>query len=76
MANVPRSKPRAIRASDELWAAVDKRAKDDDVSVSDVVRAALLEYLGAEVEDVVPVAGREDGRPVRSGRSRPRDGRA
>ena len=42
MANAPRSKPRAVRASDELWAAVDARAERDNVSVSDVVRSALL----------------------------------
>ena len=42
----PASRARAIRASDELWEAADKRAEADDVSVSDVVRAALLKYLG------------------------------
>lgn len=73
MANAPKSKPRAIRASDELWAAVDARAERDDVSVSDVVRSALLDYLGSDAEGVTPVTGREDGRAVRSGRAKGRD---
>lgn len=75
MANAPASRARSIRASEELWDAVDERAKADDVSVSDVVRAALLEYLD-DVEDVAPVAGRADGRPVRSGRGNTSGGRA
>lgn len=73
MANVARSKARAIRASDDLWEAVDARAESDNVSVSDVVRAALLAYLKVDPEKVVPVAGREDGRKVRSGRVKPAD---
>lgn len=73
MANAPKSKPRAVRASDELWAAVDARAERDNVSMSDVVRSALLKYLGSDAEGVAPVAGRKDGRAVRSGRTKGRD---
>jgi predicted transcriptional regulator len=69
MANVARSKPRAIRASDDLWAAVDKRAKADNVSTSDVVRAALAAYLKIDPEKTPLVTGRED-RNVRSGRDK------
>lgn len=73
MANRPASRARAIRASDDLWKAVDSRAEKDNVSVSDVVRTAVVQYLGPDAEGLAPVTGREDGRPVRAGRAKARN---
>jgi len=55
-----------------VWAAVDARAEADNVSASDVVRAALAAYLKID-ESTDLVAGREDGRKVRTGRTKAAD---
>jgi antitoxin component of RelBE/YafQ-DinJ toxin-antitoxin module len=42
--------PRAVRISDEVWEAAQARAKDDGVTTTDVVRQALIAYLGLPPE--------------------------
>lgn len=53
-----RSPVRSLRISDELFAAVRKRADDDGVTTSEVVRQALVEYLDAH--EIKGIAGRRD----------------
>lgn len=56
-----RSPVRSLRISDELFQALRKRATDDGVTTSEVVRKALVEYL--DVHDIRGVAGRRDREP-------------
>jgi predicted CopG family antitoxin len=42
---MPETTPRAIRISDDLWAAALEKAKERDETVSDVVRRALERYV-------------------------------
>ena len=42
------TRPRNLRADDELWQAALAKAKENDERVSDVVRRALVEYTGLE----------------------------
>lgn len=53
-----RSPVRSIRIADELFAALRKRADDDGVTTSEVVRQALVEYLDAH--NIRGIAGRRD----------------
>ena len=41
--------PRAIRIPDDLWAAMHARAREDGVTVSDVVRELARLWLAEEV---------------------------
>ncbi len=50
MANKPATPARAVRISDEVWAAAQARAKKDGVTTTDVVRRALVKYLGLPSE--------------------------
>ncbi|MBZ5737518.1 hypothetical protein [Nocardioides mangrovi] len=50
MANQPKTTARAVRISDEVWDAAQTRAKGDGVTTTDVVRRALVEYLGLPSE--------------------------
>lgn len=46
---------RNVRVPDEVWTAAQRRAEDDGVSVSDVVRHALGRYAAGSVSsEVVP----------------------
>lgn len=45
MPNAPKTPARAVRISDEVWAALRDAADRDGVTVSDVVREALADYL-------------------------------
>jgi predicted transcriptional regulator len=44
MPNQPKTPARAVRISDELWAALRDIAERTDVTVSDVVRLALEDF--------------------------------
>ena len=46
MANQPATKARAVRISDDVWEAAQARADRDGVTTTDVVRRALIRYLG------------------------------
>lgn len=46
MPNAPKTPTRTIRVSDELWAAVKQQAAEDGRTVTDVIIAALKEYVG------------------------------
>jgi Arc/MetJ-type ribon-helix-helix transcriptional regulator len=43
--NQPATPNRTVRLDDELWDAVRRRADDDAVTMSEVVRRALRAYL-------------------------------
>jgi predicted transcriptional regulator len=45
MPNQPKTPARAVRISDEMWAALRDVADRDDVTVSDVIRTACADYL-------------------------------
>jgi hypothetical protein len=51
---------RAVRVSDEVWEAALDKAKANGETVAEVVRAALVKYVGAKVAS--PVHGRGGGR--------------
>lgn len=46
MANQPATKARAVRVSDDVWKAAQARAEKDGQTTTDVVRQALIAYLG------------------------------
>ena len=46
MPNAPKTPTRTIRVSDELWSAVKDKALEDGRTVTDVIIAALKEYVG------------------------------
>jgi hypothetical protein len=46
MANQPKTTARAVRISDDVWGQAQARAKEDGVTTTDVVRRALVTYLG------------------------------
>lgn len=52
------TKVRAVRVSDDVWDAALAKAAANGETVSDVVRAALVEYAG--LKDVSGVVGRRD----------------
>jgi hypothetical protein len=45
MPNAPKTPARAVRISEEMWAALRDAADRGDVTVSDVVREACAQYL-------------------------------
>jgi len=45
MPNAPKTPARAVRISDEVWAALRDVAERKDLTVSDVVRLALEDFL-------------------------------
>lgn len=45
MPNAPKTPARAVRISDEMWAALRDVADRGEVTVSDVIREALEDYL-------------------------------
>jgi predicted transcriptional regulator len=45
MPNAPKTPARAVRISDETWAALRDAADRNGVTVSDIVREALADYL-------------------------------
>jgi predicted DNA binding CopG/RHH family protein len=46
MPNQPKTPTRTIRVSNELWAAVKSKAQEDGRTVTDVIIAALKDYVG------------------------------
>lgn len=52
------TKVRAVRVSDDVWEAALEKAAANGESVSDVVRAALIEYAG--LEGATGIVGRRD----------------
>lgn len=46
--NVGVSRNRVFRCSDELWGAAQERAKEEETTVAEVLRAALVNYVGDE----------------------------
>lgn len=48
---VPETKVRTVRVDDALWQAAQTKARRRRESVSDVVRRALLEYVGDELQE-------------------------
>lgn len=52
------TKVRAVRVSDDVWEAALAKAAANGETVSDVVRAALIEYTGAQ--NTTGVVGRRD----------------
>lgn len=50
MPNAPKTPTRTIRVSDELWAAVQKRAKKEGVTVTSVIIDALQKYITKELD--------------------------
>ncbi len=45
MPNAPKTPARAVRISDEVWAALRDVAERKDLTVSDVVRLALADFI-------------------------------
>lgn len=45
MPNAPKTPARAVRISDETWAALRDVAERKDLTVSDVIRLALADFL-------------------------------
>lgn len=62
MPNQPRTRNRVVRVSDELWEAAQGVAKDNDETISEVIRRALAAYAGKT--DVPFVYGRRDREPT------------
>jgi len=52
------TKIRAVRVSDDLWAAAHARAAENGESLSDVIRRALVAYTG--LKGTTGVVGRVD----------------
>ena len=52
------TKVRAIRVSDDLWEAAQRKAKANGESVADVIRTALIKYTG--LKGTTGVVGRRD----------------
>ena len=48
------SRNRVFRCSDELWSAAQDKAQDSGTSVAEVLRAALVDYVG---DDSLPTMG-------------------
>jgi predicted HicB family RNase H-like nuclease len=48
MPNAPKTPTRTIRVPDDLWLAVQRKAKQQGVTVTSVIIKALEEYLKAE----------------------------
>jgi hypothetical protein len=51
MPNAPKTPTRTIRVSNELWSAVKDKALEDGRTVTDVIIAALKEYVKADLQD-------------------------
>lgn len=58
MPNDPKTPPRTMRISDDVWEPAKARAASEGVATSTVVRRALIDYLG--LKDVRGVEGRQD----------------
>lgn len=52
------TKVRAVRVSDEVWDAALEKAASNGETVADIVRAALIDYVG--LKDTTGVVGRRD----------------
>lgn len=52
--NIGVSRNRVFRCSDELWSAAQTKAKKNGTTVADVLRAALVDFVG---DDSLPVMG-------------------
>lgn len=52
--NIGVSRNRVFRCSDELWEAAQAKAKASGTTVADVLRAALVDFVG---DDSLPVMG-------------------
>lgn len=48
MPNAPKTPTRTIRVPDDLWLAVQRKAKQQNVTVTSVIIKALEDYLKAE----------------------------
>lgn len=48
MPNAPKTPTRTIRVPDDLWLAVQRKAKQQKVTVTSVIIKALEDYLKAE----------------------------
>jgi predicted transcriptional regulator len=48
MPNAPKTPTRTIRVPDDLWIAVQRKAKSESVTVTSVIIKALEEYLKPE----------------------------
>lgn len=53
--NIGVSRNRVFRCSDELWSAAQTKAKKDGTTVADVLRTALVDFVG---DNSVPVMGK------------------
>jgi hypothetical protein len=51
MPNAPKTPTRTIRVSDELWSAVKDKALEDGRTVTDVIIAALKEYVATDLHE-------------------------
>jgi hypothetical protein len=51
MPNAPKTPTRTIRVSNELWSAVKDKALEDGRTVTDVIIAALKEYVKVDLQD-------------------------
>jgi predicted DNA binding CopG/RHH family protein len=45
MPNAPKTPTRTIRASDELWIAVQRKAADEGITVTSIILEALNNYV-------------------------------
>jgi hypothetical protein len=51
MPNAPKTPTRTIRVSHELWTAVKDKAQIEERTVTDVIIAALKEYIRVDLQD-------------------------
>lgn len=54
------TKVRAVRVSDDVWEAAQRKATENGESVSDVIRRALVDYAG--LTETTGIVGRADRR--------------
>lgn len=45
MPNAPKTPTRTVRVADDLWNAVKEKAKDEGKTITDVIIAALKEFV-------------------------------